>query len=73
LSFCIRWRQCGGRVWASIGHKFSHVGPYDYAGRYLDSVEQQQQMQPLPFVPLPVFDPAAMEPLKTEEVMQAAE
>ena len=39
LSFCIRWGQCGGKVWASIGHKISHVGPYDYAGRYLDDVE----------------------------------
>lgn len=39
LSFCIRWRNCGGEVWASIGHRMSHVGPYDYAGRYLDMVE----------------------------------
>ena len=39
LSFCIRWGQCGGEVWAAIGHKMSHVGPYDYSGRYLDCVE----------------------------------
>lgn len=42
LSFCIRWRECGGKVWAAIGHRISHVGPYDFAARYLDVVEQQQ-------------------------------
>lgn len=41
LSFCIRWRKIGGDVWASIGHRISHVGPYDYSGRYLDVVEAQ--------------------------------
>ena len=45
LSFCIRWNRCGGQCWASIGHKFSHVGPFDYAGRYLDGVEQQWQAE----------------------------
>lgn len=39
LSFCIRWGQCGGEVWANIGHKISHVGPFDYSGRYLDVIE----------------------------------
>ncbi len=42
LSFCIRWRNChpDNKVWAAIGHRISHVGPYDFAGRYLDVVEQ---------------------------------
>lgn len=48
LSFCLRWQKCGGRVWASIGHRVSHVGPYDYAGRYLDQFENQPIVQPLP-------------------------
>ena len=39
LSFCLRWQQCGGQTWAAIGHKMSHVGPFDYSGRYLDVVE----------------------------------
>lgn len=39
LSFCLRWNQCGGQVWAAIGYRISHVGPYDYAGRYLDQFE----------------------------------
>jgi hypothetical protein len=51
LSFCVRWNRCTmpdgskGRVWAAIGHKLSHVGPFDYNGRYLDVVEAAQQVQ----------------------------
>lgn len=40
LSFCLRWNQCGGTVWACVGHHISHVGPFDFRGRYLDTVEQ---------------------------------
>jgi len=40
LSFCMRWGQCGGKVWASIGHRISHVGQHDFSGRYLDQFEQ---------------------------------
>lgn len=43
LSFCIRWNQCGGQTWAAVGHRISHVGPFDYNGRYLDMIELQQQ------------------------------
>jgi hypothetical protein len=42
LSFCMRWNKCGGTVWAAVGHRISHVGPFDYCGRYLDMVEAQQ-------------------------------
>ena len=52
LSFCIRWGQCGGSVWANIGHRMSHVGPFDYCGRYLDVVEAQAQQQMEPVVPM---------------------
>ena len=31
----------GGKTWGAIGHKISHVGPFDYNGRYLDEVEKQ--------------------------------
>jgi hypothetical protein len=48
LSFCIRWRKIGGEVWASIGHRISHVGPYDYSGRYLDVVENLPAVMPAP-------------------------
>lgn len=42
LSFCIRAKQCGIPCWAAIGYKISHVGPFDYSGRYLDMIEQAQ-------------------------------
>jgi hypothetical protein len=44
LSFCLRWAQCGGQTWAAIGHRMSHVGPFDYAGRYLDMYENVAPM-----------------------------
>lgn len=53
LSFCIRWNQCGGTTWAAIGHRMSHVGPYDYSGRYLDVVEALERAPPMaPIQPL---------------------
>lgn len=53
LSFCIRWNQCGGKTWAAIGYKISHVGPFDYAGRYLDVIEMQER-QALEALPVSV-------------------
>lgn len=47
LSFCLRWQECGGKTWAAIGHKMSHVGPYDYSGRYLDVVEGLANAAPM--------------------------
>jgi hypothetical protein len=44
LSFCIRWRQCGGEVWAAVGYRISHVGPYDYGACYLEHVTQQEAL-----------------------------
>jgi hypothetical protein len=63
LSFCIRAGQCGIKTWAAIGYRISHVGPFDYAGRYLDMIEaaeaqmasQPQQAAP---APTPVLEPS---------------
>ena len=41
LSFCIRHRQCGGRVWAAINYRISHVGPYDYGQNYIEVTDRQ--------------------------------
>jgi hypothetical protein len=43
LSFCMRWRQCGGKVWASIGHNIVHVGKKAFSGCFLEHAQQQQQ------------------------------
>jgi hypothetical protein len=34
LSFCWRWRQCGGEVWANVRHPIGHVGPHEWVIRY---------------------------------------
>lgn len=34
VSFCARWRDCGGEIWANVNHKISHVGPFDFHMRY---------------------------------------
>jgi hypothetical protein len=64
LSFCLRWKQCGGQTWASVGHRMSHVGPFDYSGRYLDIVEQTTVgAQPMvPVAPMSDAEIAAIAP-----------
>lgn len=43
MSFCYRWvNQCGGEIWANVGHRISHVGPFDFAIRYQGILEAQQ-------------------------------
>ena len=69
LSFCLRWQRCGGKTWASVGHRMSHVGPFDYAGRYLDMVEQAAPMA----TPAPMSDTAIAAVQPVAEVLQAAE
>lgn len=83
LSFCIRYRECGGRVWGGIGYRISHVGPFDYQGRYLDSVEAAEKaaleaakIAPATITPLPQATvTATMEALPVVETpqLQAAE
>lgn len=41
LAFCERIKQSGGEVWANVDHLISHVGPFDYAIRYADFLEQK--------------------------------
>lgn len=36
-SFCHRWRQCGGEVWANVTHEITHVGLHRFKGRYSDA------------------------------------
>ena len=39
VSFCLRWRQAGGEIWADLISPVTHVGRHDFAGIYLDYVE----------------------------------
>jgi hypothetical protein len=45
LSFCLRWGKMGGQVWAAIGYRISHVGPYDYAACYLEWAAEQEKLR----------------------------
>lgn len=36
LSFCHRWKQCGGEIWANISYQVGHIGLHEYAGKYED-------------------------------------
>jgi hypothetical protein len=41
LAFCARWRQCGGDIWAAIGHTIEHVGLYTYKANYLQIISEK--------------------------------
>lgn len=36
LSFCRRWVDMGGEVWANINYKTGHTGMHNFSGRYAD-------------------------------------
>lgn len=51
LAFCCRWRQCGGEVWASVGHEIEHVGLYSYKANYSQHVAEKAargEIEPMP-------------------------
>jgi hypothetical protein len=47
LSFCHRWRKCGGEVWANVKHPIGHVGPFEWAVTYeqylADKLKEKQE------------------------------
>jgi len=45
LSFCLRWRACGGQVWANVMYPIIHVGTHEYTGRFFDTI--QNEVQPM--------------------------
>lgn len=45
LSFCRRWMDCGGEIWANVDHVISHVGPYDFHHCYLDTLKENARIQ----------------------------
>lgn len=30
VSFCERWRSCGGTIWANVKHRVTHIGDQEY-------------------------------------------
>ena len=43
LSFCRRWRQAGGEIWADVTSTATHVGPHAFVGSFLGSWTSRQQ------------------------------
>lgn len=41
ISFCRRWRECGGDIWANVMHKIDHVGPFNFHLRYGGIMEKK--------------------------------
>lgn len=41
ISFCRRWRECGGEIWANVMHKIDHVGPFNFHLRYGGIMEKK--------------------------------
>ena len=39
ISFCLRWWQAGGEIWADLASPVTHIGRHDFAGVYLDYVQ----------------------------------
>ncbi len=48
LSFCRRWHDCGGEIWANVNHKISHIGSFDYHLRYAGVLERQAKQELVP-------------------------
>ncbi|HEX8570043.1 MAG TPA: hypothetical protein VF699_08995 [Caulobacteraceae bacterium] len=42
LSFCWRWRACGGELWADVVTPTVHVGAHAFTGAYMDYVRAHQ-------------------------------
>jgi len=45
LSFCWRWGQCGGEIWANVKHPVGHIGPFEWTIRYEEYLEGKKAEQ----------------------------
>lgn len=43
ISFCLRWGECQGTVWAAIGHEIEHVGRKGYKGSFLQHKLEEEE------------------------------
>lgn len=43
LSFCRRWIDIGGEVWANVHHPVGHVGPHEWTIRYGEYLEEKKK------------------------------
>lgn len=69
LSFCVRHRMAGGKVWAAIGHDITHVGRKAYTGSFL---QHQLQCEARSLFPTDAKMDTSLQiemPLATEQVI----
>jgi hypothetical protein len=45
ISFCCRWKECGGEMWVNVAHRISHIGPFDYGIRYAGILADRAERQ----------------------------
>lgn len=45
ISFCRRWLETGGEIWADVVGRTSHVGPHAFTGSYIESWQSHQPVQ----------------------------
>lgn len=43
VSFCERWKRCGGEIWANVRYHISHIGPFDHRIRYEGILEKRAE------------------------------
>lgn len=43
VSFCRRWEQCGGEIWAAINHEVAHIGPNAWRASYGSALAQRPE------------------------------
>jgi len=41
ISFCRRWREIGGVVWASVAYEIQHVGPWSFSGCFAKERDEE--------------------------------
>jgi hypothetical protein len=46
FSFCRRWTECGGEIWANVNYEIEHIGLHRFKGRYTDPGPQLTVAQP---------------------------
>ena len=44
ISFCQRWRDVGGEIWADVTSNSTHTGRYNFRGNYLDYLKAKGEI-----------------------------
>ncbi len=52
LSFCKRWTEMGGEVWANVHHAVGHVGEFEFRIRYANHLINRKAQKEAPALPM---------------------